>query len=171
MPDTGPRFSVKIATTALEMRAAQTLRYDVFVRELGGGGVMVDHDQQIEQDRFDPFVDHMILTDDATGQVVGVYRLLLASQASRAGQFYSEDEYDLEPLRQSGRKLLELGRSCLHRDYRGGTAMYHLWTALAAYVAEHQIEILFGRGQFSWNRSGRVGSTTLTVAPQPSCTA
>lgn len=152
MPDTGsltgPDFNVKIADAPAELRAAQALRYDVFVRELGGGGDMVDHQAGLEQDRFDRFFDHMIITDTSTGQVVGVYRLLRDDQAQVAGQFYSEDEYDLSVLKASGRKLLELGRSCLHRDYRGGTAMFHLWNGLADYVARHKIEILFGVASF-----------------------
>ncbi|GAB5439094.1 L-ornithine N(alpha)-acyltransferase [Falsiruegeria mediterranea] len=148
MPDTGPTFTVKIAKTADELLAAQRLRYDVFVRELGGGGEMVDHDRGLEQDRFDPFFDHMLVSDDTTGEVVGVYRLLRSEQARALGQFYSEDEYDLSVLKNSGRKLLELGRSCLHPDYRGGMAMFHLWNGLAAYVAEHEVEVLFGVASF-----------------------
>ena len=148
MPDSGPDFTVKIAETEAELRAAQALRYDVFVRELGGGGDLVDHDAGLERDRFDPFFDHMIVSDTTTGEVVGVYRLLRDDQARIAGQFYSEDEYDLTVLKTSGRKLLELGRSCLHRDYRGGMVMFHLWSALADYVAEHRIEILFGTASF-----------------------
>lgn len=141
-------FSVSIADTPDDLRAAQALRYDVFVRELGGDGPLVDHEQGLERDAFDPFFDHMIVRDDASGQVVGVYRLLRDERARAAGQFYSEDEYDLSPLRASGRRLLELGRSCLHPDYRGGAAMFHLWTGLAAYVADHQIDILFGVASF-----------------------
>ena len=118
------------------------------MRELGGGGEMVDHEAGLEQDRFDPYFDHMLVSDDSIGAVVGVYRLLRGDQAERLGQFYSEDEYDLTPLRQSGRKLLELGRSCLHPDYRGGMAMFHLWNGLAAYVADHGIEVLFGVASF-----------------------
>lgn len=148
MPDTPASFTVKIAENDGELRAAQALRYDVFVRELGGGGEMVDHAAGLEMDRFDPFFDHMLVSDDTTGEVVGVYRLLRSDQAGRAGQFYSENEYDLAPLKASGRKLLELGRSCLHRDYRGGTAMFHLWNGLADYVAQHEIEILFGTASF-----------------------
>ena len=148
MPETGSSIRVKIAETSAELRAAQALRYDVFVRELGGGGDMVDHQKGLEQDRFDPFFDHMIATDTASGQVIGVYRLLRDDQAKRAGQFYSEDEYDLSVLKSSGRRLLELGRSCLHRDYRGGTAMFHLWNGLAEYVAQQKIEILFGVASF-----------------------
>lgn len=148
MPDGTPQFSVRIAETEADLRAAQRLRYEVFVRELGGGGEMVDHEAGLEQDRFDPYFDHMLVSDDSIGAVVGVYRLLRGDQAERLGQFYSEDEYDLTPLRQSGRKLLELGRSCLHPDYRGGMAMFHLWNGLAAYVADHGIEVLFGVASF-----------------------
>ncbi|WP_420002862.1 GNAT family N-acetyltransferase [Arenibacterium sp. LLYu02] len=148
MADGTPQFTVSIAKTEEELREAQRLRYQVFVTELGGGGEMVDHVAGLEQDKFDPFFDHMLVRDDSTGAVVGVYRLLRGDQAARMGQFYSEDEYDLAPLRQSGRKLLELGRSCLHADYRGGMAMFHLWNGLAAYVADHGIEVLFGVASF-----------------------
>lgn len=148
MPDAGPSFAVKLAETEAELKAAQRLRYDVFVQELGGGGEMVDHDARLERDRFDPYFDHMLAYDDATGEVVGVYRLLPGERAADIGQFYSEDEYDLTVLKQSGRKLLELGRSCVHPDYRGGTAMYHLWNGLAGYVNERGIEVLFGVASF-----------------------
>lgn len=148
MQDRAPEFSVKMAETEAEIRAAQALRYEVFVRELGGGGEMVDHAAGLERDRFDPFFDHMLVTDETAGQVAGVYRLLRDDQAARIGQFYSEDEYDLTALKSSGRKLLELGRSCLHADYRGGTAMFHLWSGLAEYVADHGIDVLFGVASF-----------------------
>ncbi|EEB85604.1 GNAT family N-acetyltransferase [Roseobacter sp. GAI101] len=141
-------FEVRLARTQDELRAVQRLRYDVFVSELGGGGALVDHEQRLEVDQYDAFVDHLILIDRKTAQIVGVYRLLRREMADRAGGFYSENEYDLAPLKQSGREVLELGRSCLHRDYRGGMAMHHLWTGLASYVATHRIEILFGVASF-----------------------
>ena len=119
MPEDKGGFTVRIANTEADLRAAQALRYDVFVRELGGDGPLVDHENGLERDRFDSFFDHMIVEDTKNGKIVGVYRLLRDEQASAAGQFYSEDEYDLTPLKRSGRKLLELGRSCLHADYRG----------------------------------------------------
>ncbi len=141
-------FSVKLAESPEELQAAQRLRYEVFVAELGGGGALVDHQQRLERDRFDPYFDHMILTQNATGRVVGVYRVLRSEGAAAAGGFYSEGEYDLAPLKSSGRRLLELGRSCLHPAYRGGLAMHYLWQALAAYVARHRIEVLFGVASF-----------------------
>lgn len=149
MTATAPQFRVKLAETEDDVRAAQRLRYEVFVAELGSDGPMVDHDARLEQDRFDAYFDHLLLIDTAQSDaVVGVYRLLRADQAGRAGQFYSEDEYDLGVLRQSGRRLLELGRSCLAKPYRGGPGMYHLWQGLADYVEAHGIEILFGVASF-----------------------
>lgn len=146
-----PHLELRLAKTAAEVRAAQRLRYAVFVEELGGSGPMVDTEAGLEMDRFDPFFDHLILLDHRRpdhDRVVGVYRLMRGDGAARAGQFYSEDEYDLSVLRASGRPLLELGRSCVHADYRGGTAMLHLWNGLAKYIAEHGIEVMFGVASF-----------------------
>ena len=148
MPDSGPEFTVRIASGPAELRAAQRLRYDVFVDELGGDGAGVDHDARLERDDFDPYVDHLLLSDAARGAVVGVYRLMRQEQANDAGRFYTEGEYDLTPLKSCGKRLLELGRSCLHPDYRGGMAMYHMWNGLADYVAAHDIQILFGVASF-----------------------
>ena len=148
-----PRLFTKLAQTDDDVRAAQRLRYEVFVRELGSDGEGVDHDLQLETDRFDPYFDHLLLIDRAapsnvSSGVVGVYRLLRQDQADKIGQFYSEDEYDLTRLKASGRKLLELGRSCLLPDYRGGAGMYLMWNALAEYVEQHKVEVLFGVASF-----------------------
>ncbi|WP_299030460.1 GNAT family N-acyltransferase [uncultured Sulfitobacter sp.] len=141
-------FTVKLAETESELQAAQRLRYEVFVRELGAAGPLVDHDQQLERDRYDPYFDHMILMPKGTTKVIGVYRLLREPQAKEAGGFYSESEYDLTLLKSSGRRILELGRSCLHHEYRGGVALHCLWAGLADYVAQHSIDVLFGVASF-----------------------
>ncbi|MDX5356578.1 MAG: GNAT family N-acetyltransferase [Rhodobacterales bacterium] len=153
MTPTEPHFTIRLARDDRDLRAAQRLRYQVFVEELGGSGPLVDHAARLEADEFDPWFDHLLLIDSrrdaaALDDVVGVYRLLTSDRAARLGRFYSEGEYDLTPLKATGRKLLELGRSCVHRDYRGGTAMFHLWNALADYVLEREIEILFGVASF-----------------------
>lgn len=153
MPETSPDFAVRLARDPAEVEAAQHLRYRVFIQELGGDGDLVDHARELEIDRYDPFFDHLLLLDRARGetvrdQVVGVYRLLSEDGAARAGQFYSEDEYDLDLLRKSGRRLLELGRSCVHPQYRGGTGLILMWSALSDYVAERGAEILFGTASF-----------------------
>jgi putative hemolysin len=146
-------YTLRLATTAEDLTAAQRLRYEVFVAELGGTGPLVDHANRLERDAFDPFFDHLVLVDrrrDPAGldHVIGAYRVLPGDRRAAAGQFYSEAEYDLTPLLQSGRRLLELGRSCVHADHRGGTAMFHLWNGLADYVLDRGIEVLFGVASF-----------------------
>src|SRR5690606_32047493 len=136
-----------------DLRAAQRLRYRVFVEELGGDGPLVDHENRLERDEFDPVVDHLCLIDkrrsaDALDHVVGAYRLLPGLRAEEFGRFYCDSEYDLTRLRTSGRSLLELGRSCVDRDYRGGSGMFLLWNALADYVLDLGIELLFGVASF-----------------------
>ena len=117
------------------------------------GGAMVDHGAQLERDDFDAVYEHLLLIDtrrdpESLDHVVGVYRLLKGERAAEFGRFYCDAEYDLAPLRASGRRLLELGRSCVHPDYRGGPAMYLLWQALADYVLTQGIEVLFGVASF-----------------------
>jgi len=153
MTPTEPHFTLRLARDDRDLRAAQRLRYEVFVAELGGDGPLVDHASRLETDEFDPHFDHLLLIDTrrdggALADVVGVYRLLPCDRIGAAGRYYSEGEYDLAPLRASGRRLLELGRSCVHRDYRGGTAMYLLWNALADYVLDRRIDVMFGTASF-----------------------
>lgn len=141
-------FEVFLARTDADLRAAQRLRYDVFVIELGGSGALVDHENRLERDHLDPFFDHLLLRDLRTDAIVGAYRVMRSDRACEAGGFYSAAEFDLGPLLSSGRKLLELGRSCLHKDYRGGAGLHHLWAGLAEYVRDHHIELLFGVASF-----------------------
>lgn len=151
-PETNP-FEVRLARDETDLLAAQRLRYRVFVEELGGDGALVDHAARLERDEFDAVVDHLLLIDTRRNaadldHVVGVYRLLTGERAAEFGRFYSDGEYDLTPLRRSGRPLLELGRSCVLPEYRGGSGMFMLWNALAEYVVERGTEILFGVASF-----------------------
>lgn len=146
-------YCLRLASTVEDITAAQRLRYEVFVVELGGDGPLVDHAARLERDAFDPYFDHLVLIDRSLdpatlAHVVGAYRVLPGDRRALAGQFYSESEFDLTPLLTSGRRLLELGRSCVHADHRGGAAMFHLWNGLAEYVLENEIEILFGAASF-----------------------
>ena len=146
-------FETRLATDEIDLLAAQRLRYRVFVEELGGDGDQVDHAQRLERDEFDPVVDHLVLVDnrrsrEALDHVVGVYRLLPGERAEAFGRFYCDSEYDLAPLRASGRSLLELGRSCVDPAFRGGSGMFLMWNALAEYVLARDIQILFGVASF-----------------------
>lgn len=159
-----PNFRLRLADDPKDFLGAQRLRYKVFVQELGASGGFVDHDAKLETDVFDGYCDHLILEDlrrssDDLDHIVGVYRLLSGAKADQVGGFYSESEYDLDVLKSRDLNLLELGRSCLHADYRGGMAMYHLWTGLTAYAAEHDVDVLFGVASFH--------GTSISALAQP----
>jgi len=146
-------FDVRLASSDDDIRGAQRLRYAVFVEELGAGGDLIDDENRLERDALDPYFDHLLLIDrrrdPATHEhVIGVYRLLTSERADAMGRFYCDAEYDLTPLRRTGRRLVELGRSCVHRDHRRGAAMLHLWNGLADYVLTRGIEIMFGVASF-----------------------
>ncbi|MFD1883114.1 GNAT family N-acetyltransferase [Paracoccus pacificus] len=152
LPDPGP-FDVRLARSETDLLSAQRLRYRVFIEEMGGDGALVDHDARLERDEFDPVVDHLLLIDrrqppGSLDYVVGVYRLLTDRAAEKFGRFYCDAEYDLTPLRRSGRRLLELGRSCVAPEHRGGTGVFLMWNALAEYVLERELEIMFGVASF-----------------------
>ncbi|MGQ0611982.1 MAG: GNAT family N-acetyltransferase [Paracoccaceae bacterium] len=143
----------RLARDEADLEAAQRLRYQVFVEELGATGRTVDHARRMERDDFDEVFEHLLLIDESRparglGHVVGAYRLLTSDQVAAAGRFYSEEEFDLGPLKASGRKLVELGRSCVHPDHRGGASMLLMWNGVAEFVLERGIEVMFGAASF-----------------------
>lgn len=148
------RFTVRLAETDEDVAAAQRLRYKVFVEEMRAKASPEDTALRRERDEFDAYFDHLILIDneaeheDPLDYVAGVYRLLRGEVAAKEKGFYGESEYDLTKIKDYPRPTMELGRSCVGVAYRGGAAMHLLWTGLGNYVAEHNIEIMFGVASF-----------------------
>lgn len=148
------RYFVKIASTEEERAAARRLRYRVFVEEMGAKPRAEEASLKEEWDRFDDYFENLILVDrpasDRSGSVdvVGVYRLMTDDVARNGIGFYGSGEYDLSLIENSGRKSVELGRSCVDRKHRGGAGMHLMWNGLAEYVLERNIEILFGVASF-----------------------
>jgi len=144
-------LEVRLARTDIEIQAAQRLRYEVFYEELSAEPAPDVAAERRDFDRYDPFCDHLIVLDHSgpgPGRVVGVYRLLRRDIAAKAGQFYTQDEFSIRRLLRGGRQILELGRSCVHPDFRNGTVMNLMWRALAHYVAMHDVKIMFGCASF-----------------------
>lgn len=148
------RFTVRLARTEEDVAAAQRLRYKVFVEEMGATPTPEDRAVRLERDRFDPYFEHMLLidnevaSDDPLERVAGVYRLMTGENARKGIGFYGASEYDLTKLIELDRKVVELGRSCVGAEYRGGAAMHLLWTGLGEFVTSRGIEIMFGTASF-----------------------
>lgn len=125
-----------------EVRAAQRLRYEVFVGEMGArlDTPVAGHDV----DLFDDFCEHLLVRDEATRQVVGTYRVLTPAQARRVGGTYSDTEFDLTRLRSLRDRMVELGRSCVHADHRQGGVIMALWGALAGFMHRNKLDTMIG---------------------------
>ncbi len=141
-------LEARLARTPGEIEAAQRLRYDVFYREMGAVPSPEMAARGLDFDRYDPICEHLLVFDhDAGGAVVGCYRLLRREVAERNGGFYSAGEYDLGPLLATsapGARFLELGRSCVAKDYRSTLVMQFMWRGLLAYLVRNDIELMFG---------------------------
>ena len=141
-------LGVRLATSADELDAVQALRFRVFYQEMGATADAETTVSRRDRDRFDAIADHLLVIDHdiaagASG-VVGTYRLIRQEAAARLGRFYSAGEYDISALERFPGKLLELGRSCVDAAYRSRAVMQLLWRGIAAYVFQHDIELMFG---------------------------
>ena len=97
----------------------------------------------LDHDRLDAYCLHLVVRDPLD-RIIGCTRILTAEAAQRAGGFYSQTEFDLTPVLDLPGRFMEIGRTCIHPDYRSGAAINALWTGLAAFIAEQRIEYLIG---------------------------
>jgi len=146
------RLHVGLATTIVEIRASQRLRYRVFAEELGAD-VRGAH-AGIDQDHFDAYCQHLLVRESATGRVVASTRLLLDDNARHAGGFYSSNEFDLGPVLERPGRRLEVGRTCVDPNYRQGAAIAVLWSGLADFIMENSVDILFGCASIEMHDGG-----------------
>jgi putative hemolysin len=125
-----------------EVRQAQRLRFDVFAREMGAclDTPLAGHDI----DMFDDYCEHLVVRDIGSGAVVGTYRVLPPAQAQRIGSTYSDTEFDLGRLEALRPRMVELGRSCVHADYRQGGVILALWSALAEFMTRNRLDTMIG---------------------------
>ena len=143
----GP-FELRLARNEEDVRAVQRLRYRVFYEEMKARPIGTMEAEKRDFDAFDEICDHLLVTDSKRGgggdAVVGTYRLLRRSVARRHGRFYTQDEYDITRLLEVEGELVELGRSCVDMNYRAGAVVQALLRGLGAYVAQHDIRLMFG---------------------------
>jgi putative hemolysin len=133
------RYSVQVATEGSQVRAAQRLRHRVFAGELGA--TLHSTVPGSDVDEFDDYCDHLIITEDRTGEVVGTYRML---PPGRTDRLYADGEFHLGPLAPLRDGLVETGRSCVHPDHRTGAVINLMWAGIARYMHLHNNRWLAG---------------------------
>ncbi len=149
-------FTVSLARDEHEVYEAQRLRYKVFAEEMGAR--LSSREPGIDADIFDPFCDHLIVRDSVTDRVVGTYRILNGANARRIGGFYSDEEFDLTRLDHLRNEIVEIGRTCVHRDYRTGAVITLLWSGIADYMARRNYRFLMGCASLSMVDGGATAS-------------
>ena len=142
-------MEIRLAESEREIDASLALRYNIFYNEMGAKPSPRVLKTERDFDPYDEFCDHMLVIDRERGTakepcVVGTYRLLRGEVADEHAGFYSEGEYELDPLIKRSGEVLELGRSCIDSDYRSRGTMQLLWRGIADYVFTHSIRFMFG---------------------------
>jgi putative hemolysin len=131
------RFIIKTAENHDELAKALRLRYEVFYLELLEKRLLVG----IDIDKFDFKCDHLIIIDKKTDNFIGTYRLISSLFVKK---FYSATEFKLDNILDLPGIKLELGRACVHKDYRTGSSIALLWRGITEYMKETGTQFLFG---------------------------
>lgn len=154
-----PRASLvlQFARREEEVREAQRLRFKVFAEEMGARVPGQEHG--IDRDLLDAHCEHLLVRDHDTNKVVGTYRILNGAQARRIGGFYADEEFDLTRINHLRGDTVEVGRSCVHRDYRSGATIALLWSGLARYMETHRYRYLIGCASISMADGGNVAAS------------
>jgi putative hemolysin len=150
------KFVTSIAKSEAEVREAQRLRWRVFADE--GGAQLDSIADGYDIDAFDPHCIHILVRDTASDHVIGTYRVLTGAGAVETGGFYSETEFDLDRLAHLRPRIAELGRSCVHPDYRSGAVIALLWSAIADVIAAQNCDILVGCASVSMRDGGQTAT-------------
>jgi putative hemolysin len=138
-----PSFSVSFAQSVADLTECQRLRFQVFNRELGEG-LATSECSGLDRDRFDWVCDHLMVRDISTGVLVGTYRMQTGYRAQGNLGYYSEQLFDFAPFETIRGEMLELGRACVHSDYRSTTALGMLWKGIASYAALCNARFMIG---------------------------
>lgn len=158
----GRKLSVGLASSAGQVREAQRLRYRVFVEEMGAR--LNTPEAGLDVDIFDAWCDHLLVRDEISNEVVGTYRILPPHQAKRIGSLYSESEFDLTRLANLRQRMVEVGRSCVHPDYRNGGTITLLWAGLAEYMLKNGYDYLIGCASISMTDGGHAAASIYRQA-------
>ncbi len=129
-------YTIQTAETPEQLIESFKLRHEVFNNEfrgLDGNG--------LDFDKFDYYFDHLIIIHRPTDKIIGTYRLNCSTNSKES---YTAHEFDLSSLLTQEGPILELGRACIHKDFRKGSVISLLWRGIAEYMNLCNAKVLFG---------------------------
>ncbi|MDD3103128.1 MAG: GNAT family N-acetyltransferase [Candidatus Cloacimonetes bacterium] len=130
-------FIVKTADSREELYTALKLRHDIFLDEL----LKKRRRSGLDKDRFDKLCDHLIIIDKRTNKMIGTYRL---QSSLFTKKWYTAKEFHMKHIKKLPGTKLELGRACVHPDFRNGVTIALLWEGITAYIEASDTNYLFG---------------------------
>lgn len=137
------RWIVRMARDAADLHRAQQLRGLCFARP---GPAAAD---EVDSDSHDARCSHVLVEDRRSGALVCCFRLLSLESGRGIGTSYAAQHYDLSLLGGHGGRMIEIGRFCIHPDWRHPDIPRIAWAALAAHVEAEGVELLFGCSSFA----------------------
>ncbi|GAC1618187.1 MAG: GNAT family N-acetyltransferase [Candidatus Acidiferrum sp.] len=143
-----PLYSLSLAQTNSDVAECQRLRYLVFNLELGEG-LSSSERSGLDIDPFDSLCEHLMVKESGTGRLVGTYRLQTGENALRNLGYYGEQIFDFGPFAPIREQILELGRACVHQEFRNTTVLYLLWKGIAIYASRSSARYLLGCNSLS----------------------
>ena len=149
------RFQVLVVNdNDLLIRNAQRLRFNIFLKESS----INNPDYVLDSDEYDKFCDHLVVIDKSVSShyVVGTYRLMINFSNNPKGDFYTETEFDLYNLKKLDLKILEVGRSCVHKNYRDGKIIRLLWRGLSTYIKKSKVDFIIGCASFQCSNTNKI---------------
>jgi putative hemolysin len=156
-------LSVSMALGADEIHETLRLRHQVFIEEMGVN--LRPRANAVEEDEFDQYCRHILVRDDLTGKVVGTTRLLLQDDAVLAGMFITETCFELEQVLSLPGRFMEIGRLCIHADYRQGDVLYLLWAAIVQQMLAHDIDHVLACVSLPMDEDGAYARALITQLP------
>lgn len=154
-----PPLVVMLADTDEEIRECQRLRYSVFSEELGA--ILDTTIQGVDEDPFDSLCKHLLVRETRSGEIVGTTRLLIGGGSDSNTHFYSETEFDIKNVIELPGRIMEVGRTCIHPNYRNGSTIAVLWQGIARMMVLNDVDYIIGCASIPLNDGG--GNATAVI--------
>lgn len=142
----------RLAESNEEVQKAQRIRYQVFCEEFSALKSSPSQ-SQLEQEKHDLYCDHLLVlkeTPSMPDEIIGTQRFLLKQSGKQAVAFRSQSEFDFQTLADKNpeKRFMELGRSCILKQYRNKRTMELMWHGTWAYAVQNQVDVMLGCASF-----------------------
>ena len=149
--DLESRLEARVSRDWMWFRHAQNLRHRVFMAESEFSAALPVSSLD---DSVDRLCEHLVVRDLDDDVVVGACRILAPDDARRAGGYHSEHAFDMDLLGVLRDRMVEVGRTCIHPEYRGDCVMRSLFSALARYLIDNGYDYVIGSAELDVSDGG-----------------